>query len=318
MSSADNPTTLISFPTPMAPPVQAARYVPRPTRLAVLMVVVLPFLSLALAAIQLWGAGANWLYLGLLGGMGVMTSVGVTVGFHRLFTHSSFQTIAPIRWALAIVGSMAIEGPVLKWVAVHRLHHQHSDEAEDPHSPHVHGGGIWGVVRGLWHAHVGWMFGEDHAGLEKYIPDLRRDRVLCVLSRLFPAWAVLGLLLPALIGGLITWTWTGAALGLLWGGLVRVFFVHHVTWSINSVCHIWGSQPFKTRDHSRNNVFFGYLALGEGWHNNHHAFPASARHGLRWWQLDLSYLLIRSMAMVGLAWRVKLPPRHRMVAKLAG
>jgi stearoyl-CoA desaturase (delta-9 desaturase) len=218
---------------------------------------------------------------------------------------------------LAIAGSMAVEGPVLKWVAVHRLHHQHSDDEDDPHSPHFHGGGVRGMLLGLWHAHVGWMFDDDHENLERYIPDLRRDRTLCAISRLFPVWVVVGLALPALIGGLATRSWSGAGLGLIWGGLVRVFFVHHVTWSINSVCHIWGSQPFGNRDHSRNNVIFGFLALGEGWHNNHHAFPASARHGLKWWQADMSYVLIRFLALLGLAWRIKLPPKHLVELKQA-
>jgi stearoyl-CoA desaturase (delta-9 desaturase) len=202
---------------------------------------------------------------------------------------------------------MAVQGPLLRWVAMHRRHHQFSDQQDDPHSPHQHGRGILGLLRGGWHAHIGWAFTPDPPNMSHYVKDLQQDGPVRVVSVLFPLWVTIGLLIPAVLGGLLNCTWMGALSGLLWGGLVRIFLVHHVTWSVNSVCHLWGRQPFQVSDQSRNNFVFGVLALGEGWHNNHHAFPTSARHGLRWWQIDLSYYVIRVLALLGLAWNVRLP-----------
>jgi stearoyl-CoA desaturase (delta-9 desaturase) len=202
---------------------------------------------------------------------------------------------------------MAVQGPMLKWVALHRRHHQHSDTPEDPHSPHHHGRGVLGLLRGAWHAHIGWFFDRDPEDLPRYVPDLRKSRALRVASALFLLWVALGLLIPAVLGGLLTLSWAGVWTGLIWGGLVRVFLVHHVSWSVNSACHLWGLRPYRSDDQSRDNVVFGVLALGEGWHNTHHAFPTSARHGLRWWQVDASYWVIRALALLGLAWDVRLP-----------
>jgi stearoyl-CoA desaturase (Delta-9 desaturase) len=213
---------------------------------------------------------------------------------------------------------MAVQGPLLKWVALHRRHHQHSDKEADPHSPHAYGSGVRGMLRGMWHAHIGWLLKPDGPGLRKYVVDLVPDRVVRAVSRLFPLWVAVGLLLPALLGGLIAGSWKGALLGFLWGGLARVFLVHHVTWSINSICHLWGSRPFRSHDESRNNVVFGILGMGEGWHNNHHAFPSSARHGLAWWQVDVSYWIIRGLAAVGLARNVRLPSAAAIEAKRVG
>jgi stearoyl-CoA desaturase (delta-9 desaturase) len=284
-------------------------------RLVNLAAVTIPFIGLVVAIVLLWGVAFNWVYLALLLGMYFATAVGITVGYHRLFTHCSFKTPRPVAAVLAALGSMAVEGPVLQWAAVHRRHHQHSDDDDDPHSPHTHGAGLWCMVRGMWHAHMGWLFRAHPRGLARYVQDLREDPLVRWMSRLFPLWVLLGLLVPAALGGLLTLSWTGVLLGFIWGGLVRVFLVHHVTWSINSVCHIWGTRPFKSHDESRNNFIFGVLALGEGWHNNHHAFPTSARHGLRWWQLDVSYLIIRAMALVGLARDVRVPSPDRIAAK---
>ncbi len=275
-----------------------------------LLVVLVPFLGLAGAAVLLWGWGFSWVYLGLLLGMYVATVLGITVGFHRLFTHRAFETYAAIKVVLGVLGSMAVQAPLLKWVAVHRRHHQHSDRPDDPHSPHGHGRGVLGVLRGLWHAHLGWIFQPEPPGLDRYVKDLRQSRLLRTVNVLFLVWVSAGLLLPALLGGLLTGTWTGAWLGLLWGGLARIFLVHHVTWSINSVCHLWGFRPYRSGDQSRNNYVFGVLGLGEGWHNTHHAFPTSARHGLRWWQPDVSYYVIRALAWLGLAWDVRLPTKQ--------
>jgi stearoyl-CoA desaturase (delta-9 desaturase) len=273
--------------------------------------VILPFLGLVAVCITLWGWGFSWVDFGLLLGMYFLTAVGITVGFHRLFTHRSFETNRVVQFVLACLGSMAVQGPLLCWVAQHRRHHELSDAPGDPHSPHLHGHGLRGFLSGIWHAHMGWFFIPDAPELVNYIKDLRRSHTLRAVSALFPVWVCMSLLLPTALGALLTGTWQGALCGLLWGGLARIFLVHHVTWSINSICHLWGSRPFQTGDCSRNNFLFGILALGEGWHNNHHAFPTSARHGLRWWQIDVSYWIIRALACLGLAWKVKLPAaRH--------
>jgi stearoyl-CoA desaturase (delta-9 desaturase) len=281
-------------------------------RVAHLIAIVVPFLGFAAAAVLLWGRGFSGVELGLLLGMYVMTALGITVGFHRLFTHRSFETNRAVQFLLAALGSMAAQGPLLRWVAFHRLHHRHSDRHGDPHSPHHFGRGLVSLLRGFWNAHLGWVLQPDPPDLLRYAKDLRQSRLLRTASILFPVWVAVGLLIPAALGGLLTGTWTGALLGLLWGGLVRIFLVHHVTWSVNSVCHLWGRRPFRGGDQSRNNFLFGVLALGEGWHNNHHAFPTSARHGLRWWQVDVSYYVIRVLALLGLAWKVRLPAKPEL------
>jgi stearoyl-CoA desaturase (delta-9 desaturase) len=286
-------------------------------RLANLAGVVLPFLGLLAGMVFVWGWGFGWVELGLLLGMYAVTALGITVGFHRLFTHRSFETNGVVKSILGIFGSMALQGPLVQWVAVHRKHHHHSDEAGDPHSPHQGGRGFLGFLSGFWHAHVGWLFRPDPPDLEHYAKDLRQSRLMRVLSALFFVWVALGLLIPAVLGGLLTGTWMGVLLGFLWGGLARIFLAHHVTWSINSVCHLWGQQPFISRDQSRNNVVFGILGFGEGWHNNHHAFPTSARHGLSWWQIDVSYWTIRALALVRLAWNVRLPSAQALVKQAA-
>jgi stearoyl-CoA desaturase (Delta-9 desaturase) len=275
-----------------------------------------PFLGLIAASILFWDTRFSWLNLGMLLGGYLLTATGITVGYHRLFTHKSFKTNRVIAAALGILGSMAVEGPILQWVATHRCHHQYTDRPDDPHSPNLHGPGIVSWLKGMYHAHFGWFFtaGLSKAQLERYVPDLA-DPLICRISNLFGLWAALGVLLPAAVGFIVTGTWLGALMGFIWGGLLRVFFVHHVTWSVNSVCHLWGAQPFNTHDYSRNNPIFGVLALGEGWHNTHHAFPTSARHGLEWWQVDLSYQLIRILALLGLASDIKLPSAERVAAK---
>ena len=278
-------------------------------RAAMLTAVITPFLGLIAAIISFWGWGFRWSDLALLLAMYVLTVLGVTVGFHRLFTHRAFETNKAVQCVFAVLGSMAVQGPLLQWVAMHRRHHQHSDHAEDPHSPHHQGDGVWGVVRGLWHAHLGWMLEAKPPDLHRYVKDLRQSKLLRAVSVLFPLWVAVGLVIPTALGWLLTGTPGGAWTGFIWGGLVRILFVHHVTWSINSVCHVWGRQPFESHDQSRNNALFGIFGLGEGWHNTHHAFPTSARHGLRWWQIDISYWVIRGLESAGLAWNVKLPSR---------
>jgi stearoyl-CoA desaturase (delta-9 desaturase) len=315
---SDAPTTAASSPSTTRHAGQPEfEHVPLRVRVVNLIGVVLPFIGLITAIWLLWGVAFSWVYLVLLFVMYLISGLGITVGYHRFFTHKSFETPRFMQALLAIAGSMAVEGSVLKWAAVHRSHHQHSDDEHDPHSPHTHGAGVMNAIRGMWHAHMGWLFRSHSISLQKYVVDLRRDRLITTMSALFPLWVMLGLLIPAVLGGLLTWSWTGVLLGFIWGGLVRVFLVHHVTWSINSVCHIWGSRPFNSHDESRNNAVFGVLGLGEGWHNNHHAFPTSARHGLRWWQLDISYIVIVMMSWVGLTSKIRVPSPARVAAKRA-
>jgi stearoyl-CoA desaturase (delta-9 desaturase) len=278
-------------------------------KLANLVAVVTPFLGLVGALIFLWGWGFSWVDFGLLVGLYLLTAFGITIGYHRLFTHRAFKTNRIVQAVFAILGAMAAQGPLAKWVAVHRRHHRFSDESEDPHSPNAGRQGFFGMLAGLLHAHMGWLFKPEAADLEHYAKDIRQSKLLSVISALFPLWMVLGLILPAALGGILTASWMGVLLGFLWGGLVRIFLVHHVTWSVNSVCHIWGRQPYRGIDESRNNLIFGILAMGEGWHNNHHAFPSSARHGLKWWQIDVSYWVIRLLALCRLAWDVKAPAK---------
>ena len=286
-------------------------------RLVNLAAVLLPLAGFIAVIVLLWGDAFNWTYLGLLIGMYLVSVFGITVGFHRLFTHQSFKTPKFVRALFIVFGSMAVQGTLIQWVGTHRQHHQESDKDDDPHSPHTHGAGLIGILRGFYHAHIGWLFIESPLGLERYVPDLTSDTMTRRMSKLFVLWVILGLAIPAAIGGLITMSWMGVLLGFIWGGLARVFLVHHITWSINSVCHIWGSQPFRTHDHSRNNPIFGYIALGEGWHNNHHAFPTSARHGLRWWEFDASWLAIRLMKFCRIASDIRTPSADRIAQKRA-
>jgi stearoyl-CoA desaturase (Delta-9 desaturase) len=306
-------------PSDSAPALEGVPFV-RPSlvaRVASVIVVIVPFLGLIAASILFWDTRFSWLNLGMLLGGYAVTALGITIGYHRLFTHKSFRTNRVVTAIVGVLGSMAVEGPILQWVATHRRHHQHTDREEDPHSPNVHGTGWIAWMRGMYHSHVGWFFtsAPTREQMDRYVPDLQADPLVRGISRLFGFWAILGLIIPAAIALAVTQTWFGALMGFIWGGLVRVFLVHHVTWSINSICHLWGSQPFNTHDDSRNNAIFGVLAFGEGWHNNHHAFPSSARHGLEWWQIDVSYLIIRGLALLGLADDLKGPAPERIASK---
>jgi stearoyl-CoA desaturase (delta-9 desaturase) len=278
--------------------------------------VVIPFLAFLGALVLLWNRAVGWTDLAILAGMYLITAFGITIGFHRMLTHRAFQTHKPIEYCFAVAGSMAVQGPVIDWVADHRKHHAHTDTEGDPHSPHVgHGSGL----RGLWHAHVGWLFDANgQADRRKYAPDLMDDRGMRWLNRHFLGLVGLSLLLPFAAGLAATGTIVGAVTGMVWGGLVRVFFVHHVTWSINSICHFHGARRFDTPDHSTNVWWLAPASLGEAWHHNHHAFPRSAFAGLRWWELDFSGLVIRAMRRLGLAWNVVAIPPERQRQKLAG
>jgi stearoyl-CoA desaturase (Delta-9 desaturase) len=269
-------------------------------------ITVVPFLALVFVGWQVWADLLFWSDLIVFGIMYVATGLGITVGFHRLFTHRAFKARKSVRAVLAIFGSMAIEGPVISWVADHRKHHAFSDRPGDPHSPHVdHGHGLRGALRGLLHAHVGWLFIHTQRGRrDRYAPDLLADPVIRWVDRTFVVWVLGGLAMAFLLGWLIGGSLATALTGLLWGGAVRMLVLHHVTYSINSLCHFFGRRTFETRDESRNLAWLAPLSLGEAWHNNHHAFPTSAVHGLRRWQLDLSAGVIWLLERLGLAWDV--------------
>ena len=275
-------------------------------KIANLGAVLVPFLATLVAIPLLWNRLVSATDLAIAVSMYLLTAVGITVGFHRLLTHRSFQTSKPLEYAFAVLGSMAVQGPVIAWVADHRKHHAHTDEEGDPHSPHVgNGRGFRGVLAGLWHAHAGWLMStQGRADWKRYAPDLYEDRGMRAISRRFVPLVLLSLAVPALAGYAVSGTWAGAATGLLWGGLVRVFFVHHVTWSVNSVCHYFGTRRFDTDDRSTNVFWLALPSLGESWHHNHHAFPRSAEHGLRRGEIDPSALIIGTMEKLGLAWNV--------------
>ena len=277
----------------------------------------LPFLALGVAAWQVWNQLLHWSDLLVFGICYVLCGIGVTVGFHRLFTHRSFKTTPLLRGVFAALGSAAIEGPVTAWVADHRKHHAFSDREGDPHSPHVgHGHGLGGALRGLLHAHVGWLFLHTQRGSkERYAPDLLADPVVRWVDRTFLLWVVVGLVVPFGLGWLIGGSLSSALTGLLWGGLVRMLVLHHVTYSINSICHFFGGRRFTTDDHSRNVPWLALLSFGESWHNNHHAFPTSAAHGMGRREFDVSALIIRSLERVGLAWDVVRVTPERLAAK---
>jgi stearoyl-CoA desaturase (delta-9 desaturase) len=236
----------------------------------------------------------------------VFTGLGITVGFHRLFTHRSFETNRFMTGMLAIAGSMAVQGPVIKWVADHRRHHAFSDQEGDPHSPHLDDGpGVRGIVKGLWHAHLGWMLSDEATSPRRWCPDLLKDPLLRKIDRLFPLWMILTFALPPLFGFALTGTLSGALTAGLWGSLVRVFMLHHVTWSINSICHFYGKRPYESDDYSTNNWLLSVISFGESWHNNHHAFPSAAVHGIERGQFDMTGAVISGLEKVGLARSVK-------------
>jgi stearoyl-CoA desaturase (delta-9 desaturase) len=283
--------------------------------------VVLPFLAVIGGAAVLWNSFLGWRDLAIFAVMYLVSAFGVTIGYHRLLTHRAFETRQWLRYALAVAGSLSVQGGVIDWVADHRKHHTFTDEEGDPHSPHAgEGAGVRGMVTGLWHAHVGWLF-ETHgqASSKRYAPDLVKDPVMRAINRRFPLIALASLLVPFLLGFAISGgsLVDGGLSALLWGGLVRIFLVHHVTWSINSICHFFGRRRFDTDDESTNVFWLALPSLGEAWHHNHHAFPRSAFQGLRWYELDPSGWLILGLERIGLAWDVVKVTPERAREKLA-
>jgi stearoyl-CoA desaturase (Delta-9 desaturase) len=267
-------------------------------RSANIAAVALPFVAFCAAVAILWGHGVGLADLAVMAVMYALTALGITIGYHRLFTHNAFRARKPVQYVLAVLGSMAVEGPLSDWVADHRKHHAHTDVEGDPHSPHV---GEGSGVAGLWHAHIGWLYRtQGQAATKRYARDIVEDRGLRLISRQFGALVLLSLAIPFLAGLLIHGTLAGALLTLLWAGLVRIFLLHHVTWSINSVCHFFGRRRFDVDDHSTNVFWLAIPSLGESWHHNHHAFPRSASHGLRAWELDPSAAVIWVLERFGL------------------
>jgi stearoyl-CoA desaturase (delta-9 desaturase) len=296
----------------------------RTQRYTNLAAVILPLVAFVVAIALLWSSWVGWTDLALLAVLYVLTGFGITIGFHRMLTHRAFQTSPFVERTFAVLGSLAVQGSVIQWVSDHRKHHAHTDEEGDPHSPHAGfaGGGVRGTLRGLLHAHVGWILTEEGgANRAKYAKDLVEDRGMRRISDNFHWLVLLSLALPALLGFLLTGgTWKGAATGLLWGGFVRIFLLHHVTWSINSICHFFGSRRFDVDDHSTNVFWLALPSFGEAWHHNHHTFPRSAEHGLARWErfMDPSAFVIRAMEKAGLVWNVVRITPERQAEKLAG
>jgi stearoyl-CoA desaturase (delta-9 desaturase) len=295
----------VPAPAPDACDVQPVEHELR-DRIITGLVTGVPLLALGVAAWRAWEGLLRPGDVLVFAILYVLTGLGVTVGFHRLFTHRSFKAPAAVRAILAVLGSAAIEGPVISWVADHRKHHAFADRPGDPHSPHVdHGVGWTGALRGLLHAHIGWLFRHDQRGARaRYAPDLLADPVIRFVDRMFVLWAVAGLGLAFVLGAAIGGSVAAGLTALLWGGAIRLFVLHHLTYSINSICHVFGRRTFATTDESRNVFWLALPTFGEAWHNNHHAFPTSARHGLGRWQLDPSALVIRGLESCGLAWDV--------------
>jgi stearoyl-CoA desaturase (delta-9 desaturase) len=279
--------------------------------------IVVPFLAVAAAVPVAWGGWLGWSDVLLFFVMYAVTGHGITVGYHRLFTHKSYKPNRAVKIYFAIAGSMAIQGPVVRWVADHRKHHKFSDREGDPHSPWRYGHSIGGLAKGFMYAHMMWIFNPEQTPQRKYAPDLMKDLDIVRISRQFPIWVVVSLLAPALLGGLLTMSWQGALTGFFWASLVRIALLHHVTWSINSICHMIGERPFVARDKSANVWWLAIPSMGESWHNLHHADPTCARHGVLRGQVDSSARLIWLMEKLGWVYDVRWPVKERLDAKLA-
>lgn len=270
-----------------------------------LLFTVLPPIGTAIAIAMLFWYPMTWPVFAVFFVMWSITSLGQTAGYHRLFAHRSFKAHPAVRAALAIAGSMAGLGSLISWTAMHRRHHECSDKPGDMHSPNLHGTSRSERLRGFIHAHFTWMMGHEYPNVNYYTPDLMSDFTMLRISRHYTTWIVVGLVAPAVAAGLMTGTWIGAIEGFLWGGAVRMFLVSNAMWSLNSFLHIWGSKPYKCRDHSGNSAILALFSWGEGWHHNHHAFPHSASFALTWYRFDPGYYLILLLRKLGLVWDVR-------------
>lgn len=306
-------TSLTSGPKPLTQGPQSTGIL-----IALWAFVVVPFLALLAAVPVAWGGWLSGTDLAIAAFWYLLSGLGITLGYHRYFTHGSFKAPRAVRVALAVAGSFAVQGEIIQWVADHRRHHAFSDAEGDPHSPWRYGESVRGLARGLFHAHVGWLFGRELSNRARFAPDLLADRDTRRVDRLFPLLVVVSVLGPAVLGGLATWSWSGAWTALFWGGLVRITLLHHVTWSINSVCHVYGERPFAMRQGDRAANFWplAILSFGESWHNLHHADPTSARHGVLRGQLDISARVIWLLEKAGAARDVRWPKPERVAAKL--
>ncbi len=288
----------------------------RVEQVALALFILVPFAAVLAAVPVAWGGWLGWVDVTIAVFMYYFTLLGITVGYHRLFTHKSFKPNRGVKIGLAIAGSMAVQGPVVRWVADHRKHHKFSDRDGDPHSPWKYGASLSGLTKGLFHAHMGWLFDEEQTPQRKYAPDLMKDPDIVRISRHFWVWTLLSLALPLVLGGLITWSWQGALSAFFWGSLVRVALLHHVTWSINSICHAVGNRPFLSRDKSANVWWLAIPSGGESWHNLHHADPPCARHGVLRGQVDISARTIWILEKLGWVDDVRWPVQERLDAKL--
>lgn len=276
---------------------------------------ILPVVGFIIVMISLWWFPIGSVEVSLLISMWALTMTGLSVGFHRYFTHHAFKANLAIRIILAILGSMAAQGSVISWVAVHRRHHECSDDLGDPHSPNGHGKGLFGTIRGVWYSHYGWLIAHEYPNPACYTVDLLRDKTISKINRHYVSWIILGLVIPAILGGVLRGSWIGVLQGFLWGGVVRMFLVDCLILSNNWILHLYGTHPFDTDDQSRNNLWMAIPFLGESWHNNHHAFPNSASVGLKWWQIDLGYWIIRVWEKLGWVWDVNVPTAKMIEAK---
>ncbi len=311
----DAPVTTVEYDADESRPLQVVpgtSFKARAEQVALGIFIVVPLLGVLASGFVLWGSGLSWVDVALFAAFYVVTLHGITVGFHRYFTHGSFKAKRPLRIALAIAGQMAIQGPVTRWVADHRRHHAYSDEEGDPHSPWRYGGGVKGLTKGLFHAHVGWLFDTEQTDQKRFTPDLLADRDVVKVSRQFPVWVAVSLLAPAVLGGLLSWSWIGVLTAFFWASVIRVGLLHHITWSINSICHTWGQRPFQTKDRAVNVWWLAAISGGESWHNLHHADPTCARHGVDKGQVDTSARIIRWFEVAGWAWDVRWPKAERL------
>jgi stearoyl-CoA desaturase (Delta-9 desaturase) len=282
------------------------------------ILVLVPFVALLAAVPAMWGWGLGWHDVVLSFVFYAVSGLGVTVGFHRYLTHGGFKAKRWMRVALAIAGSLSVQGPVIRWVADHRRHHMFSDKEGDPHSPWRFGTSVGALTRGMYHAHMGWLFNRERTNEERFTPDLLADRDIKRVDDLFPLWLGITLITPALIGGLWSMSWHGALTAFFWATLVRISFLHHITWSVNSVCHVIGERPFASRDKSANFWPLAIISFGESWHNSHHADPTCARHGVLKGQLDMSARLIELFEWFGWVYDVRWTSAERIKARLAG